>query len=65
MIQPSLDSLVKKVDSKYTLVVAASKRARQIVENNSNTNSKKPVTAALEEIDVGLITYQRTKSGIK
>lgn len=65
MIQPSLDSLVKKVDSKYTLVVAASKRARQIVENNSYTNSKKPVTAALEEIDVGIITYQRTKSGIK
>jgi DNA-directed RNA polymerase subunit omega len=32
MIYPTLASLLEKVDSKYTLVVAVSKRARQLVD---------------------------------
>jgi len=31
MIHPSLDQLLKQVDSRYTLVVAAAKRAREIM----------------------------------
>lgn len=68
MIHPSLDVLVKKVDSKYTLVVMASKRARAIMDGQCplvESKSNKPVTVALEEIAQDKITYERTKIGIK
>ena len=68
MINPSLDSLVKKVDSKYTLVVLAAKRAREIMDGQQplvEAKSNKPVTIALEEVAQGEITYERTKTGIK
>ncbi|MBP2635656.1 MAG: rpoZ 2 [Firmicutes bacterium] len=68
MINPSLDSLVKKVDSKYTLVVLAAKRAREIMDGQqplTESKSNKPVTIALEEVAQGEITYERTKTGIK
>lgn len=68
MIKPSIDSLLKNVDSKYSLVVAAAKRARSIVEGSPSlieTDSGKPVTQALHEIAAGKITYERTKTGIK
>ena len=68
MINPSIDTLVKKVDSKYTLVVLAAKRAREIMDGSATlveSKSNKQVTLALEEIAQGKITYERTKSGIK
>lgn len=68
MIKPSLDNLVKKVDSKYTLVVLAAKRARELLdgaETNVDKKSNKNVTNALEEIATDRITYERTKVGIK
>ncbi|BBB93023.1 MAG TPA: DNA-directed RNA polymerase subunit omega [Methylomusa anaerophila] len=68
MIHPSLDILVGKVDSKYTLVVLAAKRAREIMDGQSplvESKSNKPVTIALEEVSHGRITYERTKTGIK
>ena len=68
MIEPSIDTLIKLVDSKYTLVVLASKRARAIVsENNASGEGKagKPVTLALFEIASKKISYERTKAGIK
>ncbi|MFZ5640912.1 MAG: DNA-directed RNA polymerase subunit omega [Bacillota bacterium] len=68
MRQPSLDILMKKVDSKYTLVVAAAKRARMLTEGENKlveTKSYKPVTVALEEIARDYIGYERTKAGIK
>ena len=68
MIHPSLDSLIKKVDSKYTLVVLAAKRAREIMSSEAGQNDEKankPVTIALEEIANSKITYERTKAGIK
>ncbi|MFZ5943837.1 MAG: DNA-directed RNA polymerase subunit omega [Bacillota bacterium] len=68
MIKPSIDVLVSKVDSKYSLVVASAKRARSIVEGSQvlvHANSTKPVTQALFEIAAGKITYERTKTGIK
>jgi DNA-directed RNA polymerase subunit omega len=68
MIHPSLDVLVKKVDSKYTLVVAAAKRAREIMDGDAamvDTKSNKPVTVALQEIADGKLGYERTKAGIK
>ncbi|WIW69572.1 MULTISPECIES: DNA-directed RNA polymerase subunit omega [Anaerosinus] len=68
MINPSLDILVKKVDSKYTLVVLAAKRARELMDGDTltvHTKSTKKVTNALEEIYDNQISYKRTKSGIK
>jgi DNA-directed RNA polymerase subunit omega len=68
MIYPSLDVLVTKVDSKYTLVVLAAKRAREIMDGAAtlvDSKSNKQVTIALEEVAQDKISYERTKSGIK
>ncbi len=68
MIYPSIDRLINRVDSKYTLVIAAAKRARQLNEGMEpliDTNLTKSVSIALEEIAQGKILYERTKSGIK
>lgn len=68
MINPSIDTLVTRVDSKYTLVVLAAKRAREIMDGSAplvDSKSHKQVTLALEEIAQQKITYERTKSGIK
>jgi len=64
MIYPSVDKLLRKVDSKYTLVVASAKRARELMQQ-SKPGMAKPVTSALEEIEQGIITYQRLKQGLK
>lgn len=63
MIRPPLESLMTKVDSRYTLVVAAAKRARQIMDAQQRAQEygkSKPVTKALREIADGKITYART-----
>jgi len=68
MIHPSLDVLVTKVDSKYTLVVLAAKRARELMDGSVpmvDSKSNKQVTIALEEVAQDKISYERTKSGIK
>lgn len=67
LIYPSLDELLKKVDSRYTLVTAAAKRARKILEesNNDEEKSMKAVSLALEEIGDNKIRIERTKTGIK
>ncbi|GAW30115.1 DNA-directed RNA polymerase subunit omega [Carboxydocella sp. ULO1] len=64
MNKPSLDILLKKVDSRYTLVVAAAKRARMLTYPESSAGTK-PVSRALEEIAADRLQYERTKSGIK
>jgi DNA-directed RNA polymerase subunit omega len=68
MIEPSINSLMKKVDSRYTLVVAAAKRARQLTEGAAKLticSSEKPVTVAVNEISEDKVTYSRTKNVIK
>jgi len=68
MIYPPINSLLDKVDSRYTLVVAVAKRARQLADGAkvlTDHQSDKYVTLATHEIDENKITYIRTKSGIK
>lgn len=68
MVEPSIDFLAEKVDSKYTLAILSAKRAREIMAGAPSLvecKSNKPVTIALEEIASEKITYERTKSGIK
>ncbi|RBW67503.1 DNA-directed RNA polymerase subunit omega [Bacillus taeanensis] len=59
MLYPSIDSLMEKIDSKYTLVTLSSKRARVMQENNDakvkSPKSHKYVGKALEEIHAGLL----------
>lgn len=54
MLYPSIDDLLEKVESKYSLVVAASKRARQLRDGARSSleqpKSHKYVGIALEEI---------------
>ncbi|MEF2964551.1 DNA-directed RNA polymerase subunit omega [Paenibacillus sp. M1] len=54
MLYPSIDKMLGKVGSKYSLVVAASRRARQLREGEKSElkqpKSHKQVGIALEEI---------------
>ncbi len=68
MIYPSIDELLEQVDSKYTLVIAAAKRGRQLRNGAPVTIDKiysKEVTTALREIEAGNIQYERIRDGIK
>lgn len=62
MLYPSIDKLTMKVESKYTLVTVASKRARQLRENNDlqleKPKSKKFVGQALEELITDQLVYE-------
>ena len=62
IVEPSVLELLQHADSRYTLVVEASKRGRQIVGGAQpliDTKDMKPLKAAVEEINRGLITYTR------
>lgn len=68
LIYPSIDDILGKVDSRYSLVILTAKRARQLRENQSareDIAAFKEVTAALGEISNDRITFERTKNGIK
>lgn len=71
MRQPSIDVLMSKMDSKYALVVAAAKRARQLTDgaqpliNTGQNVGNKPVSIALEEIGEGKIRVEAPQGGIK
>lgn len=67
MIYPSIDRLVEKVESKYTLVSLASKRARHLREHEKDIkidrpNSRKHVGIALEEIVSDMLQFERPKT---
>ncbi|PCK21609.1 DNA-directed RNA polymerase subunit omega [Bacillus pumilus] len=63
MLDPSIDSLMNKLDSKYTLVTVSARRAREMQihqdQQIENTKSYKYVGKALEEIDAGLLTFEK------
>ncbi|NEU03281.1 MULTISPECIES: DNA-directed RNA polymerase subunit omega [Clostridium] len=70
MINPSIVDLLNKVENRYSLVVATSKRARQIIDGSEpliETESTKPVTIAIKEInqDALLSESQDVKEGLK
>ncbi len=66
MLYPSIDKLTDKVESKYTLVTVASKRARQLRENNDmqldKPKSKKFVGQALEELVSDYLVYENPET---
>jgi len=63
MLYPSIDEMMNKVDSKYSLVVAASRRARQL-RDGAKTDLRAPkshkfVGTALEEIYGDFVQIER------
>ena len=61
MLYPSINKIRTKVDSIYTLVILAAKRARDIIEGMpklTEADVEKPVSIAANEIAEDLITYR-------
>ena len=66
MIKPGITELAKCVDSRYTLVTMAAKRARMVgrAQNEAeeyDAKADKPVTIAVGEIAKGRVGYVRSE----
>ena len=62
IVEPNIVELSEKVDCRYTLVVEASKRGREIVNGAMpmiDAEGMKPLKIAVEEINRGLLTYDK------
>jgi DNA-directed RNA polymerase subunit omega len=80
MIEPKIDDLLAAVDSKYSLVILAAKRAREINSYYSQLGegrgefvpplvesgglTNKPLSIALQEIAEGKINAERTEGSV-
>jgi DNA-directed RNA polymerase subunit omega len=76
LMQPKLEELLDKVDSKFTLVTLSAMRAREIndyynqlgeglgriVPPQVTSVSRKPLSIALEEVEANKIQYHRIDS---
>lgn len=64
MNQPSIEELLGRMDSRYTAVVGAAKRARQLSEGAEplvDVQTNKAVTVALYELGTGAVRYERIR----
>ncbi len=62
---PPIAELLDKTNCRYTLAVAASKRARQLINGAHpliDTKETKPLAIAIEEIHRGVIRYRHVES---
>lgn len=62
IVEPNVLELLEHSDSRYTLVVEASKRGRQIVAGSQpliDADEMKPLKVAVEEINRDLIAYDK------
>ncbi len=63
MLYPSINEIRKKADSRYTLVILAAKRARDIIDGKpvliEDSDVERPVSVAANEIAEDYITYRR------
>lgn len=64
MLEPSVDELQEKINSKYTLVTLSARRARQLQDEEKSLieepKSKKIVGIALEEIIAEKLTVKES-----
>ena len=63
MLYPSINTMRSKVDSRYTLVTLAAKRAIDIIDGTPKLTEAdviKPVSIAANEIAEDLITYKES-----
>ncbi|MDR3305926.1 MAG: DNA-directed RNA polymerase subunit omega [Clostridiales Family XIII bacterium] len=66
LLHPPINVIREKADSRYTLVVMAAKRARDLIEGKpalAESESGVPISIAAEEIVKGEITYRRRTKG--
>ena len=59
--KPAMRELLGKVDCRYALVVAVSKRARQLVEKQpplTDDANEKPISQSVEELNQGKYVYR-------
>ena len=64
MLYPSINTIRTKADSRYTLVILAAKRARDIIDGMPKLTEEeisKPVSIAANEIAEDLITYREAE----
>ena len=62
MLYPSINKIRTKTDSRYTLVILAAKRSRDIIDGSPTLTQEdvsKPVSVAANEIAEDLITYRK------
>lgn len=60
IIDPPIDEVIRRADCRYSLVVATSRRARQLVAGSEpmiDTKEAKPVSVAIREINQGHVIY--------
>lgn len=60
----AMDRLKEKVDSKFTLVMEVSKRARDLVKGYrplTEDPTTNPVTTAIKEVNEGRVHFRRVK----
>ena len=65
MLYPSIYAIREKADSRYTIVILAAKRARDIIDGKpilTDVETDKPVSIAANEIAEDLITYSREEA---
>lgn len=58
MVEPNVTDLLKKVNNRFELVIATSKRARQIASGSkplTKVHEDSPVTLAVNEISEGKV----------
>ena len=68
MLHPPLEAFSDRTVSRYSLVVATAKRARQLVNGAKvlvETKSDKPVTISMQEILAGKVVCEEPNSGTK
>lgn len=68
MINPPIIDLLEKVGDRYSLVVVASKRAREIIDGDEplvDIPSTKPVTIAVNEVNQEKLEFKSVAEGIK
>ena len=64
MLKPSINEVLDKIDNRYYLVGTVAKRAREIIDgaevyvSTKNTDNKKPVTIATQEVADEKITFR-------
>ena len=68
MTKPELNDLVEKAGNRYTLIVEASKRARQIIDGSTplvTCENDNPVTLAVNEIDQDKVVFISSKESVE
>ena len=66
IVKPTVKELLNHAENRYALVIAVSKRAREIAKDDkalANEEDKKPVTIAANELAEGKVSIIDEKEG--